>query len=300
MNIFSKKISVAMCTCNGEKYLNEQLHSILNQSYKPDELIICDDCSTDNTIRIIKSYSAEYPGSISVHLNEKNLGAIKNFEKAISLTTGDFIFLSDQDDIWYPDKIKKIIPLLNKSNILLIFSNGDLIDEKGTEIGSTLWEKWNFTEDIRENWRNNKLAFHDLLRIHNKVTGATVAFKKKLKKYIIPVNVPHNYWHDQWFALHAAALNGLSFTEEPLIKYRIHTNQQIGLPESNQPINNASTFNESVSIEEFYSFIEKKYNRLFNKNSSYSVILLRIYRFLIKTFVFIKRLPDKLILLIKH
>ena len=299
-NIF-KKISVAMCTCNGEKYLNEQLHSILNQSSKPGELIICDDCSTDNTIQIIESYSAKYPKNISVHLNEKNLGVIKNFEKAILLTTGDFIFLSDQDDIWYPDKIKKMISLLNEnSNILLVFSNGDLIDETGESIGSTLWGKWNFTEEIRENWKNNKLAFHDLFKIHNKVTGATIAFKKKLKKHLIPIKVPLDYWHDQWFALHAAALNGLYFTEESLIKYRVHTKQQVGLPESNQLINNESTFNGSVSIEEFHCFIEKKYSRLFDKNSSYPVFLLHIYRFFIRTLVCIKRLANKFILRIKH
>ena len=267
------KISVALCTYNGERYLSEQLNSILNQSNPVNQIIICDDASSDNTINIIKEYSKKFPEIISLNINKLNIGTIRNFENAILLTTGDIIFLSDQDDIWYGDKVEKMISAFNdQSDTLLLFTNGDLIDENALSIGITLWDKWSFPVEIRKNWKKNKLAFNDLLRNYNKVTGATIAFRKELKKHILPIQVPCGYWHDAWFALHAAALNGLSFTEDSLIQYRIHAGQQIGIPESIKPSSLNSNFNESVSYDEFYLFIGKKYPKLFREHYSYKLL----------------------------
>jgi glycosyltransferase involved in cell wall biosynthesis len=285
------KVSIALCTFNGEQYISDQLNSILNQSYPADEIIVCDDGSTDGTIRILEVFNSKFPRKIAIYRNSVNKGTIRNFERAISLSTGELIFLSDQDDIWYPDKIKKMVSFFSeKSSTLLLFSNGDLIDQNGVATGSTLWDAWDFTEEIRENWRNNKLAFYDLLKIHNKVTGATIAFKRKLKKQILPIRVPANYWHDQWLALHAAALNGLSFIEEPLIQYRMHPNQQIGLPESSLPLTNLSTFSEAVSVEEFNSLIEKRYAKLFKKETRLSVLRKKYFKpyQILKLFLFKK------------
>ena len=103
------KLSVALCTYNGEKYIKEQLESILNQTVAIDEIIICDDRSNDKTTAIIEQFQAEYPDKISLHKNHANLGSTKNFEKSISICTGDYIFLSDQDDIWKANKVEKII-----------------------------------------------------------------------------------------------------------------------------------------------------------------------------------------------
>ena len=99
-------LSVALCTYNGGKFLDEQLESIIMQSLSVDEIIICDDCSNDNTIELIHFYQNKYPGLIHLYQNKQSLGTIKNFENAISLTTGDLIFLADQDDIWHSDKVK--------------------------------------------------------------------------------------------------------------------------------------------------------------------------------------------------
>ena len=120
-------ISIAMTTYNGEKYLREQLDSILNQTYKDFELIICDDCSTDSTVQIIKSY---IDPRIKLFINEKNLGFKKNFEKAIKLCTGEYIALSDQDDIWELDHLKILYDKINGADLIcgnnLIFNqNGD-------------------------------------------------------------------------------------------------------------------------------------------------------------------------------
>ena len=100
-----KNISIAMTTYNGEKYLSKQLESISNQSLLPDELVICDDASTDATASIIKEYALNAPFVVRVYLNKENIGYTKNYEKVMSLTSGDLIFLCDQDDIWFPEKI---------------------------------------------------------------------------------------------------------------------------------------------------------------------------------------------------
>ena len=118
------KISVALCTYNGEKFINEQLDSILNQSKKIDEIIICDDCSTDNTIGILNKYYEQYPNIFKIYINRVNLKSVKNFEKAILLSSGDFIFLSDQDDIWVHNKVEKYIQYFNENPTI------DVIDRK--------------------------------------------------------------------------------------------------------------------------------------------------------------------------
>ena len=98
-------VSIALCIYNGERFLKEQLETLVNQTYKNIEIVAVDDCSTDSSVLILETYKAKYP-FINIHRNARNLGYVKNFEKAISLCKGDFIALSDQDDIWDPDKIK--------------------------------------------------------------------------------------------------------------------------------------------------------------------------------------------------
>lgn|ERR1035437_2395765 len=254
------KISLALCTYNGEKYIEKQLNSILEQTVIPNEIIISDDRSTDNTISIIKRILKKFNGVSGIYINDRNLGTIKNFEKAISLTTGDIIFLSDQDDIWLPNKIEKIlIGFKQQPKALLFFTNGNLIDENDINLESTLWNKWNFESVEREKWKNNKFAFKNLLKNNNKITGATVAFKKELKKNVLPIHVPNDYWHDTWLALHASALNGLFFIEESLIKYRIHSNQQVGIPESIRTTTKSLNFINSLTAYQYENKIRMKY-----------------------------------------
>ncbi len=221
-------ISVALCTYNGEKYLEEQLQSILKQTKPVDEIVVCDDRSTDRTIEILKKYR-KIDSRFKIFRNHKNLGTIKNFEKAINLTSGDFIFLSDQDDVWYKDKVEGMMNFFSiKPQCLLLFSNGNIIDEKGNLMNSTLWDKWKFDSNCKIKWNDNKNAIIDLLNNQNKVTGATAAFRSSLKKEILPIKPPKGYWHDTWIALHAAYRNGLFFLDKVTINYRIHDNQQVG------------------------------------------------------------------------
>src|SRR5688500_9098173 len=97
------KISVAMCTYNGAQFLRTQLESIIAQSRAPDEIVVCDDCSTDETRALLKQFAAESLVPVSLHFNEQNLGSVRNFEQAIRMCNGNVIALSDQDDVWHRD-----------------------------------------------------------------------------------------------------------------------------------------------------------------------------------------------------
>ena len=226
------KISVALCTYNGEKYLSKQLDSILNQSgFAVHEIVVCDDKSTDDTLQIVENYAKQYPEIFKVHSNTANIGSTKNFEKALDLCTGDYIFFSDQDDTWKPNKIEKIIPLFqNDEKIEAVFSNADIMDENGTIIPNiTLWDSVFFLE----NELQKPIDFFDIITKNgNIVTGATLCIKKELKKKIFPF--PSDILHDEWIALITAACQTIAYSNEKLISYRIHQNQQIGLKNKNK------------------------------------------------------------------
>ena len=146
------KISIALATYNGAAYLKEQLESYCSQTQLPDELVVCDDCSTDETIRILEKFIQDAPFEVQICKNQINLGVTKNFEKAVSLCTGDYIFLSDQDDIWLADKIKVLTEVLNRhTNAGAAFCNATMCDETGACLGYDIWEALFFDGRRQEN-----------------------------------------------------------------------------------------------------------------------------------------------------
>ena len=200
------KISVCMAVYNGEKYIKEQLISIVNQlPHSYDEIIISDDGSTDNTITIIQEIKDD---RIIIH-NSESRNVIYNFENAIKRATGNYIFLSDQDDIWYPNKIKTALFYL-QSNIM-IYSNLSMF--KGSDIN---------TSKLLYN-KNKKLEGFVKNFIRNNCVGATVAFNNELSKHLLPF--PKNIsMHDIWIVLLAEVYGTTKFINEPLIYYRRHGN----------------------------------------------------------------------------
>lgn len=257
------KLSVALCTYNGDRFLQKQLDSILNQTKSIDEIVICDDNSSDETIKIINSYQDKHPGLIHLYKNKSGLGTIKNFEKAIENTTGDLIFLSDQDDIWYPEKVEKSVRFFKQNEkCILLFSDGDLINDKDEQISGSLWTKWGFDEEKKAIWTNNILAFNTLVKGDNKITGATVCFRKSLKNKIFPIELPLNYWHDGWLGTHAAAADGLFFTNESLIKYRVHDNQQVGISNEGLEATTLTANKDFITREIYFSRLIKMYPKL--------------------------------------
>lgn len=222
------KISIALCTYNGAKFLQEQLESFIEQTRPPDELVVCDDCSQDNTVQIIEDFSRDAPFPVFLHVNEKNLGSTKNFEKAISLCTGEIIFLSDQDDVWLPHKIERIeAKFAREKDVALVFSDAELVDENLKSMGHTLWSV-TFSQNNRRDFVNGK-SFEVLLW-QNVVTGATAAFYSKFRQVFMPIpnDIP-DLLHDAWIALLIANEAKITFIDEPLIKYRQHDSQQLGV-----------------------------------------------------------------------
>lgn len=255
------KISVAIATYNGEKYLEKQLDSILKQdTIIVDEIVVCDDISNDKTIEILDKHSHLYPNVFKVYQNENNLGSTKNFEKAISLCTGDFIFLADQDDMWKNDKIKKTLDVFeNNKTAEGVFSNADIIDDNDKLIHTkTIWDSVFFFEKELP----KPIDFFDLISKNgNVVTGATLCIKKSVKDFIFPF--PEGMLHDQWIASYLALKNVLYYSNENLISYRLHNNQQVGMKNINKikkkrtTKKNNSQFRKPKNLPRISIFIQK-------------------------------------------
>jgi glycosyltransferase involved in cell wall biosynthesis len=212
------KVSVAMCTWNGAAYVEEQLASIVAQSRKPDELIVCDDASTDATARILERFSVTAPFPLRITRNRERLGTTRNFEQAIRQCTGDVIFLSDQDDVWRPEKIATMTDqFIRDIRLGCLFT--DAVLGQGT-----LWDRIGF-DDVERSRVHRGKAFDVLIR-HNVVTGATMAFRAKWRETVLPV--PDEILHDRWIALILSAVSRVDCLEMPLIEYREHPQQQIG------------------------------------------------------------------------
>lgn len=221
-------ISVAMCTYNGAKYLPEQLKSIADQTVSVDELIVCDDRSTDDTVEIIKSFAATSKFPVQIHINEKNLGSTKNFEKCLSLCKGDIIFLCDQDDRWRKDKVQKQVAFLNaRPDIDAVFTDAEMINDDSLPTGQTIWEEIEFDKRGQQIWKSGKpheILFHGFV-----VTGATLAIRKSCLDRLMPfpTHVP-DLIHDAWIAVVLSLENKIDFIADTLISYRIHSSQQVG------------------------------------------------------------------------
>ncbi len=224
------KISVAMCTCNGAAFLKLQLESIFTQTKAVDEIVVVDDSSTDETVDILNEYKKKYPSVLKIIINDNQLGVVGNFEKAIRLCSGSWIFLSDQDDIWKQNKVEEMTGFAEKNqNVLMVYTNAALIDEKGVFQNITLWERIRFNAMLQKKYRNNRYAFRKLLAGDTYITGATVLINASLKETALPfLNLPPGYLHDLYLGIMAASKNGLYSLNKPLTAYRIHPNQQVG------------------------------------------------------------------------
>jgi len=219
------ELSVALCTYDGEAHLEEQLESIASQSLLPDEMVVCDDGSKDQTMGILYRFGERCPFKVRIFQNEANLGTTKNFEKAIRLCEGRIIALSDQDDAWNHDKLRKLMGLFDAdSSVGVVFSDAEIVDEGLNPLGYTMWGTLNF--DLKEQKTIAEGKPLNVLLRHNVVMGAAMAFKSEFLKQIVPM--PESWIHDEWIALVIAAFADMNFFREPLVQYRQHRGQQIG------------------------------------------------------------------------
>lgn len=215
------KVSVCLATYNGAKYIKEQLDSILIQLSPFDEIIISDDGSKDNTLDAIKEMN---DARIRIYANKEKHGVTHNFANALQYAQGDYIFLSDQDDIWYPNKVDICIKRLETS--ICILHNGSLIDGEGNRLNDDLFAIYGTRIGY---WKN-------LFR--NTYVGCCMAFRKELLTHILPIPFQIKM-HDMWIALLAEKFGKTELIQDNLIYYRRHAN-------------NASTTSNKSSYSKYF------------------------------------------------
>lgn len=228
----STLISVALCTHNGASYLAEQVRSICTQSLPPAEIVLSDDASMDDSVQLARSTLAqclaEYPGrmiELRVLENRRALRVTKNFEQAVLACQGDLIALSDQDDVWRPDRLQVMVDTFTRRpELTLLHTDARLVDSQGQPLGQTLFQALEI-HSFELEWIHTGRAFDALLR-RNLVTGATTMFRRSLLAQAVPF--PAEWLHDEWLAAIAAVVGRVDVLEQPLIDYRQHAANEVG------------------------------------------------------------------------
>ena len=217
-------VSVAMCTFQGERFIERQLVSILGQRLPPDELVISDG-STDATLDIARRVVAAQRGNVAVRIvsRPEPLGVTGNFESAIRACRGELIALSDQDDIWHSDRLSAVVAAFGDTDVTLVHSNARLVDERGVPLGSTLFEGLGLRQSERRAIARGD-ALSVLLR-RNVVTGAATVVRRELALRAMPF--PDAWVHDEWLAVIASAFGGVRMLDRELMDYRQHASNQI-------------------------------------------------------------------------
>lgn len=221
------RVSVAMCTYNDARFVSGQLASISAQTRLPDELVICDDCSTDKTLQIVRTFAIEAPFPVRVRVNHANLGPHGNFENAISSCTGDAVVLCCGDDIWLRNKLELIEEAFAASHSVgLVLSDAELIDERSRPTGKRLWRSRGLSRVDRyliPRGRRYRLLRGNICATY----GTTMAFRLKYADAIIPLSRSWEY-EDAWIAVIVASVAEVALIPKPLVRYRQHASNFSG------------------------------------------------------------------------
>lgn len=202
------KVSIALATYNGAKYLKKQLDSLVHQSMLPYELIVSDDCSTDDTLKVLSDFVTSAPFSVEIHRNTYNIGYSKNFENALNRCTGDLIFICDQDDLWLPNKIETMVNFMkHRPELILAVNNCELADK-----------------DLRKSGLTKIDQVHQFYGNTDKyIPGCCTVFRKSFKNLFLPII--HEYdSYDGWLHYIAKSLKMRGVCKNVLQYYRIHDN----------------------------------------------------------------------------
>ena len=220
------KTSVVLCAFNGELFLKEQLYSIIKQTVLPDEIVIVNDCSIDNTDEIVKDFQDNCNIPFTYVVNSKNLGVLKSFSLGVDLAKNEIIIFSDQDDIWLSTRIERTVKEFHIDNSLdLFFSNGAIIDSNSNILKGSLFKSFGFNFILRVLF---KISYPDyVLTKKFIVTGATMAVKASFAKRHYSNGVV--YLHDMYLSSIAAHLRTIKFSCDKLIQYRLHNQQSVGV-----------------------------------------------------------------------
>ena len=205
MDSSSPLVSIVLCTYNGEQFLQDQLASLIGQTYPNLEIIVVDDCSTDGTKELLISYASQHD-SVKLYFNEHNLGYNKNFEKAISFAKGEYFSICDQDDIWFPEKIQRLMTVIGDN--WAVFSNSEFVDWQMKPMGLKL-----ITDNIL-------MDSYKSILMENFFTGHTSLLSRKSMLNILPI--PELGFYDWWIGFVCLYHKKLIFHDEVLTYYRVH------------------------------------------------------------------------------
>lgn len=253
------KIDILMSTYNGEKYLKLQIDSILSQSYQNWRLLVRDDSSSDNTLSILESYMHKYPNQVFlVDRGTPNLGSSKSFARLLDFVEGDYFMISDQDDIWLPNKIEQTMIEMHKLELkygnmpLMICCDAKCIDVNNDEICPSFYESQKFIDTTDKDLK--------LLAL-NVVQGSTSLMNKKVLDYVKPI--PAYVLHDQWIAVITAHFGKVVYLHKQLLLYRQHDKNVLGALNVGLLyfVNKIRHFKKQLQIyESFYNSLPFKVN----------------------------------------
>lgn len=220
-------VSIVMTTYNGEKYIAEQIDSILASSFQDIGIFIYDDGSKDGTVSILKQYESLHPDKVHVYQNKENLGVTKNFLQAVGRTTSDYIMFCDQDDYWKSDKVvvtlkrmRHMEAQVGKDVPIVVFTDAEVVDAELNRIDQSFFRSGHL------NPRKTDLPH---LLMENKLIGCTVMLNATLRKIIAGHDLPKNAkFHDWWIALVAASIGKIGYVNQSTLLYRQHGNNVVG------------------------------------------------------------------------
>ncbi|MBP3695657.1 MAG: glycosyltransferase family 2 protein [Thermoguttaceae bacterium] len=252
-------VSIALCTFNGERFLREQLASYAAQTVLPDEVVVCDDGSTDGTLEILEEWAETVPFEVRIFRNEQNLGYAQNFGKAVSLCTGGIIFLSDQDDVWMPEKIERMVRVFEEDpTISTVISDSEIIDAEGHVCegsSSGTAQLWYFDEAAAFCMDQSPETFVG-------TRGCASAIRQEIRDLYLPI--PQNWTHDIWLMVTAPLAGRVVRLEEPLFRYRLYS---------------GNTSNAGLFQDRLKSCLWKRDNYFWNIETQYWVWLPMIEEF---------------------
>lgn len=224
-------LSVALCTWNGERWIRPFLESLAAQHHLPDELVVQDDESSDDTVAVIRALAPDLPFEVRLEVNPRRVGSTANFELALERCRGRFVALADQDDVWYPEKLSRLVHEFERDPILtLVFSDADLIGEDGRSLDRGLWD----TRQVGRTLRRRPIVAEELAATTALTTGCTVMLRRRVIDAALPFPPELDHpvapmRHDRWLTLIAAAVGTVEAVPERLLGFRVHGSQETGV-----------------------------------------------------------------------
>lgn len=221
----SLRVAVAIATWNGKRYLRQQLDSIAANSRTPQEIVLVDDCSADDTVGIAEEFARRAPCAMRIERNRERLGFNGAFQRAASLADGDVVLFCDQDDVWLPNHVEALVtPFEADRDVAVVVSNSLYVDAEARPTGQTLWMAERFHRSdlhrVRSGWQ-----FPGWVR-HRAIAGHGMAVRADLRPVMLPFG--EDWTYDQWLGLTAAACGTLVLEPRPLTLHRQHDRQALG------------------------------------------------------------------------